>query len=286
MPKGEEHWVCGSCRSFNEGRAQRCYKCRTPRDLVEADPSQLIVAGVGTTESSQAVAAAAQASVAGDYRSSSMRAALVQWLIVATIAGTVIASVTGADAIALILAGRTAEATASTPILLLLGVLNLGLAVSALVAWAAWLSRVVDNVPAVGLGWPRVTRRAAFFENFLPGVNLFRIPSILRDVIGRLEPDGGRGNGLIVAAWLGLFGGLITPRVGGFVVGLFFVETLDDSLRASVILGQVGLGLTVVGAVFLIALVHRIESGMRAHAGEMAAASAAAAPVAAAEASV
>ncbi|HEY0443400.1 MAG TPA: hypothetical protein VGC90_04175, partial [Candidatus Limnocylindrales bacterium] len=203
MPDAAERWVCGSCRSLNEGRADRCYKCRTPRALVEADPTQLIVAGAGATESREAITAAATASVLGRYQSSAMRAAAAQSLIVATIVGTLVSSVTGADAIAAILGGDVAGALATRPLLLLLGVVNLGLAASALVAWAAWLSRVIDNVPTVGLGWPSSTPTSAFFENFLPGLNLLRIPAIVRDVVRRLEPSGGRGESLIAAAWLG-----------------------------------------------------------------------------------
>ena len=30
---GREPWVCGACRSINQPREQRCYKCRTPREL-------------------------------------------------------------------------------------------------------------------------------------------------------------------------------------------------------------------------------------------------------------
>jgi hypothetical protein len=266
MPDAGEHWVCGSCRSLNEGRADRCYKCRTPRALVEADPTQLIVAGVGATESRLAASAAAAAAVRGQYRSSSMRAATAQWLIVATITGTVISSVTGADAVAAILAGNVAEGLATRPLLLLLGVVNLALAASALVAWAAWLSRVIENVPTVGLGWPAATPTSAFLENFLPGLNLLRVPSIVRDVARRLEPGGGRGESLIAAAWLGLFGGLIVPRVAGFVLP-WFSASIADLLTESVVVSQVALGLTIVGAAFLIALIHRVENGMRMRAG-------------------
>jgi hypothetical protein len=122
---------------------------------------------------------------------------------------------------------------------------------------------VIDNVPKVGLGWPNLTPFQAFVENFLPGWNLFRIPAILRDVITRLEPMGGRGNMLIAAAWLCLFAGTVGPSVGSRVL-LYLRTSIESRVTAAVIMSQLGLGLTLAGLVFLIALIRRIESGMTA----------------------
>src|SRR4051812_162518 len=104
MTGAPEHWICGSCPSPNQPRAPRCYKCRTPRELVEADPATLVVAGVGTSDSSAAVTAAARAAVIGGYRSSAIHAVVAQALILATAAVAVVASLVGADAVALLLA--------------------------------------------------------------------------------------------------------------------------------------------------------------------------------------
>ena len=44
-------------------------------------------------------------------------------------------------------------------------------------------------MPALGLGYPPADGLMAFVENFLPGLNLFRVPAIVRDVIRRLDPE-------------------------------------------------------------------------------------------------
>lgn len=255
-------WVCGSCRSINQGRGGRCYKCRTPRELVEADPAALAVAGVGST----AQPAGNPASGVGTYRSSADRAFLAQLLVGLTVVAAVLSSAMGANLVDRVLTGTVPEEGIVTVALIGLGAL--GVAAAALVAWAAWLSRVVANIPAVGGGWPNVSPAAAFYENFLPGLNLLRVPAIVRDVMQRLDPDG-RGEPLIVAAWLGLVGGLVLPRVGGYVLA-FVVSTEDDLLRLSLVLSQIALGLTVVGAVFLIAIIRWVETRITARAERLA----------------
>jgi hypothetical protein len=147
-----------------------------------------------------------------------------------------------------------------------LGFLGLGLAALALIAWAAWLSRVVDNVPKLRLGWPNVTPTAAIYESIFPGVNLYRVPAILRDVVNRLEPNG-RGEALIAASWLALVGGAIMPRVLRMGTS-FLIGDVDELSRVWVVVNQLGLGLTVAGGALLIVLIQWLETRMSALAAE------------------
>jgi Domain of unknown function (DUF4328) len=256
-----ERWICGSCRSLNEIRSTRCYKCHTPRALVEADPTTLIVAGAGATEASAAVTQKATAA-AGAYEGSSARAGLAQCMLVATGFLALLTNIAGVELVGRLVDGDTETARRNIGAIGSLVVVLYAFAAVTLVSWAAWLSRVVGNIPKAGLGWPNVTPTAAFIENFLPGWNLLRIPSIVRDVLRRLEPTGGRGNMLLVAAWLGLAGGALLPRVAGFVAA-FFASSLRQEVLLDVILGEVAMGLTLIGLVFLILLIRRVESGMR-----------------------
>jgi uncharacterized protein DUF4328 len=258
-----ERWVCGSCRSLNEVRSPRCYKCRTPRALAEADLSTLITAGAGAAESSAAVTEAARTAALGGYRDSAARAGLTQCMVVATGILAVVASIAGDDMIGNVLKGEADEARREVGVVVGLGWALYGFAAVTFVSWAAWLSRVVDNVPKVGLGWPNVSPTAAFIENFLPGWNLLRVPAIVRDIIHRLEPANGRAEGLLILAWLGLVGGVVLPRAGGLAVGIF-ADSVAQVLAASVILGHAALGVTLVGLVFLILLIRRIDSRMQA----------------------
>jgi hypothetical protein len=98
----------------------------------------------------------------------------------------------------------------------------------------------------------------AFVENFLPGLNLFRVPAIVRDVMRRLEPESLRGEALVFAAWIGLLGGYLVPRFGASL-GLFSSDTLEDAVRVTLIVQAVSTALVVVGATFLVALIWWIE---------------------------
>jgi hypothetical protein len=90
----------------------------------------------------------------------------------------------------------------------------------------------------------------AFVENFIPILNLFRVPAIVRDVVHRLEPGASRGEALILAAWIGLLGGFLVPRILSF-----FTADIQTLVRISAI----GTGLMLVGAIFLVALIWWVE---------------------------
>jgi hypothetical protein len=246
-------WVCGACRSINQPREQRCYKCRTPRELAKVDPETLVVAGAGSAQP-----VVDPKAVVGTYRSSADRAFAAQVLIVVTVIVTAAAKIVGADVVSRVIEGDIAGADANATLLALLGGAGFVSAIIAVAAWSAWLSRVVDNIPALGLGWPNVTPSAAFIESFLPGVNLFRVPAIVRDVMTRLE-GGPRGDALIAAAWLGLVGGVIVPRFARYLANVVTLESEDTAATVGLLAGQVGLGLTIVGAIFLIVLIRQVE---------------------------
>jgi len=249
-------WVCGSCRSINEARQGRCYRCHAPRDLAAVDPETMPVTGT-----------IPQAGRAPRYRSSSIRAGVARNLIllalVVTVAGGLVARLV-ADR----LLGGSAALGASIDLFTVVAIVQLAAVALALVAWAAWLSRVVGNLPAVGAGYPNVTPRAAFLENFVPFLNFLRVPAILRDVVRRLDP-GGRGDALIAAAWLGLVGGILVPRFAGPVVQIASPD-VGSAVDASVVVAQVGIGFQVAGGLFLIALMGWIEGRMRARARDIA----------------
>ena len=113
-------------------------------------------------------------------------------------------------------------------------------------------------MPALGLGYPPTTGMMAFVENFLPGLNLFRVPAIVRDVMRRLEPGHTRGEALIFAAWIGLLGGVLVPRFGGFLAVLE-TGTIQEAVRRTLLIQGVSTGLVLVGAVFLVVLIWWIE---------------------------
>ena len=84
-----------------------------------------------------------------------------------------------------------------------LGYAHLALFLIAAIAFLAWLSRSVDNVPALGGGRPMVTPRWAIGWWFVPVASLFRPYQIVKDVNRRLAlPTDSSGSRLILAWWL------------------------------------------------------------------------------------
>jgi hypothetical protein len=113
-------------------------------------------------------------------------------------------------------------------------------------------------MPALGLGYPAANGLMAFYENFIPVLNLWRVPAIVRDMVHRLEPGESRGTTLISAAWVGLIAGYLLPRFGGFVNNIGS-ETLEGYVRNLVIIQLLSLVLVLTGSVLLVALIWWIE---------------------------
>jgi hypothetical protein len=251
-------WICGACRSINQPREGRCYRCRTPRDLVEADPTTLIVAGAGSRPTDAPVRPTAT------FQSSGGLALLAQVLLGAALAVAVVGNILGADILRRVLDADLPASDTAVATVALVGGVGFLVAGAFLVTFALWLSRVVANIPTVGLGWPTLTPNQAIFETLIPGVNLYRVPAILRDVVNRLEPAG-KGDALIAGAWLGLVGGVILPRLVSGAV-LFVIGSVETFNGLRILAGQLGLGLTVAGGIVLMILIQWIETRMEARA--------------------
>ncbi len=139
-----------------------------------------------------------------------------------------------------------------------LGLATFGIALIALTGWAFWLSKAVRTMPALGLGYPAANGLMAFDENFIPVLNLWRVPAIVRDMVRRLEPGESRGTTLISAAWIGLIAGYLLPRFGGFVNNIGS-ETFEGYVRNLVIIQLLSLVLVLTGSVLLVVLIWWIE---------------------------
>jgi hypothetical protein len=260
---GEDRWVCGTCRSINSRRSDHCYRCHAPRVVAEVDPRDLPSADHATEVPSRPL---------NPYRSARDRAIVASILIVAASVVSIAGWLAQSQAI---LAAIDVEdqATADTPeravgiafdavipvshLQLPLTALWVLLAVAALVAWAAWLSRVVDNLPALGVGYARVSPQMAFVENFLMGRNLYSMPARVREVTQKLHPAGG-GDEILAAAWLALFGSIVGGRFG-FYVARILSGTEADYLRARIVVGGLTTVVALVGYVLVVGVIRRVE---------------------------
>jgi hypothetical protein len=238
-------WVCGQCRSVNNLRAKQCYNCRTPQHLAAVDPAAIQGTGHGQLREI----------ALPDFEASRGEALVASVLIVIVGLLNIVSTVVSMRVLPT-LVQEPDTVPADLGLMTGASLVTLGVAILALIAWAYWLSRVVVAMPALGLGYPAANQLMAFVENFIPGLNLLRVPAIVRDVVRRLEPEQGRGDALIFAAWIGLFGGFLIPRIGFW---LNWEESLEGSVRNALIIQGFAAGLVLIGSIFLVALIWWIE---------------------------
>jgi hypothetical protein len=162
-----------------------------------------------------------------------------------------------------------------------LDLVGLAVVLPALLFFAAWLSRVVSNVPALGGGVPGASPWRAFVTTLIPVTNLRTVPGIIQDVLYRLDPKAG-GLFMIGIAWFGLVGSWIFSYFASRYVNLRVtfdirnatsldqaIESLRTLLTAALIIDIVTGVLIAIGAVVLIMLMVRIERRSRARDAEV-----------------
>ncbi len=242
-----EIWVCAECRSINNARAKQCYNCRTPRELAAVDPSAIEGTGHGKLREIELPA----------FHSPRPYAIVASILILVVAGMQVVSAVNVSRLITQVLDGTPATEE-QLRFIGMVELATLGIGALALIAWSLWLSRAVVAMPALGLGYPAANGLMAFVENFLPGLNLLRVPAIVRDVVRRIEPGQNRGEALIFAAWIGLLLGFVVPRLGAFLTG-FTADSEAAALRSTLTIAAVSTGFVLVGAIFLVALIWWIE---------------------------
>jgi hypothetical protein len=267
-------WVCGTCHSVNRQRSKRCYKCGSEQDVAAT--------GQGATHR-QEEAIATRTVI--PYRSSSALG-FVAAIFLLALAGVAVGQVWLEVRAYPILANeidRMAAGAIPNPAVLEswnssgvpLALTNLGVVVFTLLLFAAWLSRAVANVPALGGGIPGTSPAAAFRNTLIPVVNLWKVPGIITDVMYRLDPRAG-GVFMIGVAWLGLVGSWIVSFVAGWYLDVRlqfdalnagsaaeFAESVKGLLPIALII-DVACGIMIaLGAVVLILLVVRIERRSR-----------------------
>jgi len=265
----DDAWLCGRCRSINSRRSDHCYHCNAPRVIAETAPDKLATLGKPTEDPPPAL---------HPYRSSRTRAYAASALIIGASAMSLIGWIAQSRAIlTAIEVAKQAEPSDVTDLvppppsaetaldaLIPVSHLQIGptaiwavLAIGALIAWSAWISRIVDNLPALGVGYARVSPQIAFIENFLMGRNLYSMPARVREVTKMLHPSGG-GDDLLALAWLFLFGSVVVGRIGAYV-GRFLASTEADYLRSRIVVGGITTMIAIAGYLLVVAVINRVE---------------------------
>lgn len=177
MKSASDIWVCGRCRSINPLSRGRCYRCNTPIEVAAAKPEDL------TFEHKEVAP-----EPTGVFQSSETRAVIVSIATVAFILSTLTALWINWSATDLRAGGEPAAArdllSSQLPLLALAPIT----AAIAVVAYAFWIRRVVENLPALGVGYSRVSPSWAFFEPMIPGFNLYALPTRMAEAIEKLGP--------------------------------------------------------------------------------------------------
>lgn len=242
-------WICSACRSVNTARSDQCYSCHAWRRATAVAPEAIPTVG----RSAPALAPAGHR-----YRSSLLRALICEGVILGTIFTIIFAWWFAYQAVV----ARYDQANPAhadqilaqgEPFFIALPILIL----ATLVTWGAWISRVVDNLPALGAGYSRATPRIAFIENIVPGVNLLRLPARVSEVTRLLHPTGG-GNGLLTVAWLVMYAGWFLFIVVDRIALYAGVNVRDFAHMSTVLLGLVA-ATTVFGLMVTVAILSRVE---------------------------
>lgn len=247
-----DYWACRVCRSINSRRSNRCYSCHTPREAAEVNPADMPTIG-----------AAPPVVHTGSYQSTEMRAVLVTIAVFAFVLGTIVSTYLLWQVGSLRGSGQRAESdelfNSMGPFLALVPVLG----VVALLTYAAWISRVVSNLPALGLGYSRVSATMAFMEPLIPGFNLYALPARLGEVLKKLD-EKGNGVPLLGLAAVLFIGPAVVAGIAIRISREF--ETTGDFLRTSGFTLFLAFVFQAMGLIIGVYLVWQVERMSRARA--------------------
>ena len=247
-----EMWICGDCRSTNNARDKRCYRCRVPRATSEMTEATLATNVAEAQETRTVLAAATRLGVR--YRAS--------WP-VALVTGVLILGTTGLDvlrtrdAMALVTADGVQAASQAQ----LQSSLNLAIAyfvgyVASGIFWSLWMAILVTNVPALTARWPSHGPLGAFFALWIPFIGLIRPFSIVKQVTTLLG-GGARAGLLVIAWWVAFLGSFYLPSI---VVFLRALDRDDTTVGGALTTGSVTrIGVVIIAAILAALVLLTVE---------------------------
>ncbi len=239
-------WVCGDCRSTNNARSKRCYRCRLPRTSSELTEATAAYSAADAQATQTVLAAATRLGVR--YRPS--------WP-VAVLAGTLILGTTGLDVVQTRQALAVADAVGTVAqsqldALSTVAAVHLGGYILSGILWSIWMALIVMNVPALTARWSTFGPFSAFFALWIPFIGLKRPYSVVRQVTTMLSGVSLWPAVLVIAWWLTFLASFYVPYV---VIILRRIGGDDRTVQDSLMSGSVArLGL-VIAAAILAALV-------------------------------
>jgi hypothetical protein len=189
-------WICADCRSANEAKAKRCYRCGVPRaqgELTEATAA----AAAASAQATRTVLATATR-LGARYRPTWPLAIVASILIFATTGLIVVQA--RSDIARVTSDGRLIEDPGTAQAGLSMDAVVVIAFLAGVLVWSIWIALVVANVPALTARWPTRSPTGAFFAQWIPIINLKRPFTVVRDVVIILS-GGAAGPALVVILW-------------------------------------------------------------------------------------
>jgi hypothetical protein len=204
------------------------------------------------------------------YRPSARRATVAIWLLAVSTVVAAVATATEIYGVALIgkeAAGALTDQDAGRFMAIgtAISVARLVTFIGTAIAFLAWLSRAVENVPRLGAGTPSASPRWAIAWWFIPFANFGMPYDIVRELRGRLRGDSRRVHPPhLLAWWFAFLAGDVLAEVAA---GLPF-ETIRQT-TATLTIATVGSALTAAAGVLAIIVVRDIERAAATRAASM-----------------
>jgi hypothetical protein len=224
VKSGSDIWVCGRCRSINPLSRGRCYRCNTPIEVAAAKPEELTVQHVEVAPEPTGV-----------YRSSETLAVVVSIATVAFIMATLVALWINWSATDLRSNGEAGAAQELLRDRLPLLVLAPVIGALAVASYGLWIRRVVENLPALGVGYSRVSPTWAFFEPMIPGFNLYALPTRIAEAIEKLGPH----PWAVPLLGLALLLAFVPPVAAGVLLRFTGLFGTGEELRGAIAIGLI-----------------------------------------------
>jgi hypothetical protein len=111
-----------------------------------------------------------------------------------------------------------------------MGLLQLGSVILCAIAFLAWLSRSVDNVPGLRGGTPVATPAWSIGWWFVPFANLVKPYQVVADLYRRMAPAERIGSGIVLAWWLLWILNNIVTQIAGRLWGGDTIDSLRTGL--------------------------------------------------------
>lgn len=273
-------WLCGNCHSINRQRTRRCYKCGA--EQATADTGEMAMHRQEQAIASRHVVPYRPAAALG-MAASIFLLGLAAVSVAVALKSVEIMSFTMTQLDVLKATGRIDEAAFNAVATSAgsLGLVRLAIILPTLLFFAAWLSRVVSNVPALGGGLPGSSPWRAFVTTLIPVLNLRTVPGTIQDVLYRLDPKAG-GFFMVALAWVGLVGSWIVSAIASRYLALRVVfdirnatslgdavDAVRGSLTAAFVIDIATAILIAIGSIVLILVMIRIERRSRARDAEV-----------------